>query len=66
MIAHTGYLIAARFVGPLDDPARWQVKERQRYRARMQLQERIEQEAQARDRDEGEPGRKYPRMPLPG
>jgi len=66
MIAHTGYLIAARYVGALDDPARWQVKERQRYRARMRLQEQIEQETQARARDEGEPGRKYPRMPLPG
>lgn len=69
MVAHTGYLAAARYVGPLEDPARWQAKERQRYRARLMAQERIEQEAQARAEEQsrtGESGRKYPRLPLPG
>ncbi len=66
MIAHTGYLIAARYVGALEEPGRWQVKERQRFRARMQFQERIAQEAQASANNKDEPGRKYPRLPLPG
>ena len=66
MIAHTGYLIAARYVGALEDPGRWQVKERQRYRARMLLQERVAKEAQDAAGEESGTVRKYPRLPLPG
>lgn len=68
MVAHTGYLIAARLVQETLDPAVWMSKERRRYVARRQAKEKADAAAAARaaGQEEEGPPRKYPRLPLPG
>lgn len=68
MVAHTGYLIAARLVQETLDPTIWMSKERRRYLARQQAKEKqaAAEAARAARGDEEGPPRKYPRLPLPG
>lgn len=67
MNGHTGFLISARCMPAGVEIERWQAKERQRYRARKKFEEEVAAEEARRANDEtGEPGRKYPRRPLPG
>ncbi len=63
MVAHTGYLVAARPVLDPEDPGRWLSQERKRYAARLELQARIaaEEAARAATEDPDKPHR--PRLP---
>lgn len=63
MVAHTGYLVAARPIIDPDDPSRWLSQERKRYAARQELQARIaaEEAARAAAEDPDKPHR--PRLP---
>ena len=67
MIGHTGFLVFARSLPADADASRWQSRERLRYRARQQMADNIAAEAARRAQtSEGDEGRKYPRLPLPG